>query len=361
MAPSKVYVSFYTSLFKSLWTLVFARLYTPQQVSKRDLSGQVAIVTGANSGIGLSIATQLARQNATVYLACRSLDRGRKASEGIISKVGEKSEGKVHCWELDTSRLDSVRAFCEQWSKEGQRIDMLVHNAGIASPPANAPTATKDGRDLVIVTNFLGSFLMTHLLEPHLTTTARVVLTSSTGHYSATRLLQPPQPAHPPSFLSKIWKSIAAHLNLQSSSAPTYAHSKAQQVLFAHLLQQHFSFTPHNQRSAYAFTPGFTSSAIFGKFDVSWRTWLTNPLFAVLKATERYVAADTDQGSRTGSWLAAEGKAEGEGGYWEWQRRRTSLVEFLRGSLGESEFFSRAKEEWVRWEGDVGVRWDVGI
>ena len=58
MAPLNVYVSFYSSLFKSLFTLAFARLYTPQKPSKRDLSGQTAIVTGANSGIGLSIAVQ---------------------------------------------------------------------------------------------------------------------------------------------------------------------------------------------------------------------------------------------------------------------------------------------------------------
>ena len=58
MASLNVYVSFYSSLFKSLFTLAFARLYTPQKPSKRDLSGQTAITTGANSGIGLSIAVQ---------------------------------------------------------------------------------------------------------------------------------------------------------------------------------------------------------------------------------------------------------------------------------------------------------------
>ncbi|KAF1912918.1 hypothetical protein BDU57DRAFT_339175 [Ampelomyces quisqualis] len=361
MAPSEIYKSFYTSLFTSLWALVFARLFTPQRVSKRDLSGQVAIVTGANSGIGLSIATQLARQNATVYLACRSVDRGRKAAEDIVSRVGEKSEGKVHCWELDTSSLTSVRRFCDRWIQEGNEIDMLVHNAGIASPPANSPTATKDGKDLVIVTNFLGSFLMTHLLEPHLSNTARVVLTSSTGHYSATRLLQPAPSPHPQTFLSNLRKCIGTKLNLGSSSAPAYAHSKAQQVLFAHLLQRRFSSDSDHQCSAHSFTPGFTSSAIFGKFDVSWRTWLTNPIFAVLKATERYVAADTDQGSRTGSWLAAEGAAHGGGGYWEWQVKRTSLVEFLRGVLGEEEFMKRSREEWGRWEEGVEIEWDMGV
>jgi NAD(P)-dependent dehydrogenase (short-subunit alcohol dehydrogenase family) len=353
----KVYVSFYSSLFKALWTLVFARLYTPQATSKRDLSGQTAIVTGANSGIGLSIATQLARQGATVYLACRNLERGTKAIDEILGKTGGKCEGKVHCWELDTSDLNNVRTFCERWAREGHKIDMLVHNAGIASPPPNAPTTTKDGRDLVLVTNFLGSFLMTHLLEPNLSTTARIVLTSSSGHYAASDFLRPPPP--PPGFVARLKNAVWNWCGL-TTSAPAYAHSKAQQVLFAHLLQRHFSGSnPKNERSAHSFTPGFTSTSIFGKFDVTWRTWISNPLFATLKVTENYVAVDTDQGSRTGSWLAAEGCVEEGGGFWEWSVRRTSLVDLLRGVLGEKVFMKKAKGEWDLWEREAGVRWDV--
>jgi NAD(P)-dependent dehydrogenase (short-subunit alcohol dehydrogenase family) len=355
MASISLYISFYSSLFKALWTLVFASTYAPQKISKRDLSGQVAIVTGANSGIGLSIATQLARQGASVYLACRSLERGAKAIDEINSKTEGKSDGRVHCWELDTSNLTNVRAFCSRWAQGGQKIDMIVHNAGIAGPPQNSSQTTKDGKDLVLLTNFLGSFLMTHLLEPHLSATARVVLTSSTGHYPADQFLQPPP--SPPGPIARFKSAIWEWAGLKTS-APAYSHSKAQQVLFAHMLQQHFG---GSQRSAHAFTPGFTSSAIFGKFDYTWSTWLSNPLFATLKVTEKYVAVDTDQGSRMGSWLAAEGSEVEGGGYWEWGMRRTSLVDFLRGMLGEKEFGRRTKAEWGSWERDVGVEWDARL
>jgi NAD(P)-dependent dehydrogenase (short-subunit alcohol dehydrogenase family) len=232
MAHVAVYIAFYTSLIKSLFSLVFARLYTSQCPSKRDLTGQIAIMTGANSGIGLSIATQLARQGATVYLACRSLDRGGKAVDEIVSKVGGKSAGKVHCWKLDTSDLASVHTFCAKWTQEGIKIDMLIHNAGIASPPPATPSTTKDGKDLVYVTNFLGSFLMTCLLESNLTSDARVVLTSSTGHYSGAHLLQPPTSAVKSSRFQALKSYIYKTLKL-TSSAPAYAHSKAAQVLFA--------------------------------------------------------------------------------------------------------------------------------
>jgi NAD(P)-dependent dehydrogenase (short-subunit alcohol dehydrogenase family) len=359
MAPLHVYASFYASLFKSLCALVFARLYTPQPVSKRDLSGHNAIVTGGNSGIGLSIATQLARQGATVHLACRSFERGEKAIHEIISKVGEDCERRIHCWQVDTSDLSSVRAFCERWIQKGKTIDILVHNAGIASPPSNSPSRTKDGKDLVIVTNFLGSFLMTCLLEPCLTKTARIVMTSSTGHYSATTFLQPRHAASPGLF-SNVKTYVFMKLGLTPSSAPAYAHSKAQQVLFATLLQQHFSSTG-SQRSAHSFTPGFTSSPIFSKFDVDWRTWISNPFFAVLKATQRYVAVDTDEGAKTGAWLAAEGNERSGGEYWEWCTRRTSLVDFMRGIMDEEMFAKRSREEWTRWERDTGMEWRMEI
>lgn len=359
MAPLSLYASFYSSLFKSLSALVFAKLYTPQPISKRDLSGQIAIVTGGNSGIGFSIVKQLARQGATVYLACRSLERGDRAINEIINAIGESCTGNLHCWELDTSDMSSVRAFCSRWSESGSKIDMLVHNAGIASPPPNVSNTTPDGKDLVIVTNFLGSFLMTKLLETHLSDTARIVLTSSTGHLASDLILQPPQPPSQ-SLLTKLKSSISEKLNLVKSSGPSYVHSKAQQVLFAQLLQRHFSATG-SQRSAHAFTPGFTASPIFSKFDVDWRVWLTNPGFAVLKATEKFVGVQADEGGRTGAWLAAEGSEREGGGYWEWCTRRTSLVDFLRGSLGEEVFAKRAREEWRAWEEDTGVEWEVEI
>lgn len=358
MASRELFLAFYSSVFKSIWTLIFARFYAPQQVSKRDLTGQIAIVTGGNSGIGLCIATQLTRQGATVYLACRSIVRGAKAIDEIVSKVGEKSRDRLHCSMLDTGDLSSVRSFCSRWAAKGNKIDMLIHNAGIAEAPAN----TADSTNLILTTNFYSSFLMTHLLLPDLAHDARVVMTSSSGHYSAPRLLQPPLPPRgTPSRLANLKNTIWTKLNLTPSSAPDYAHSKGQQVLFAHLLQGMFDRDSDTRRSAHAFTPGFTSTPIFSKIEQSWRTWLTNPFFMLLKVTERTIAIDPEQGARTGVLLAAEGgKVEG-GKYWEWGNRRTSLVEYLKGYYGEEEFAKRARAEWKGWEEKAGERWEVDI
>ena len=360
--------SFYISLFKSLLSLVFARLYRPQHVPKRDLSGQTAIVTGANSGIGLSIAIALAAQGANVYLACRNADRGSAAVEQVVAHCGDSSKTRVRCRILDVGDLSSVKAFCAQWEKEGcGNIDMLVHNAGIASPPAGSSPLTKEGLNIIYTTNFLGSFLLTHLLESRLSPTARVVFTSSTGSYSATAHLLHKNAsgalkASEPGIVARVFAKGKALLGVEAeSSAPAYGLSKAQQVLFAALLQQHFdtqASRSHNQsagRTAHAFTPGFTSTPIFSKFEVTWQTWLTNPLFAVLKTTERFIAVDTDEGAKSGAWLAARGDELGRmqqgGAFWERMQKRTSIADIMDER--------RKLDEWKTWERDAGVIWKV--
>lgn len=366
MAPISLFIAFYSSLAKSLLSLVFARLYTPQNPPSRDLTGQVAIVTGANSGIGLSIATALAKQGATVYLACRNLERGDAAVDEIAARVGEKGQRRIFCWQLDIGELESVKSFCGRWRRDGKRIDMLVHNAGIAGPSAGGATTTKEGLDLVYATNFLGSFLMTHLLEGNLSETARVVFTSSTGSYSGGSVLQSRTAAEAKTGVFALARKAISHgitfVQTQlgsTNSAPAYALSKAQQVLLARLLQRHFLSTPDNRRTAHAFTPGFTSTPIFGKFDYSWKTWLTNPLFATLKVTENWIAVDTDEGAKTGAWLASSGEDVEGGGYWERMTRRTSLIDLLNGAMGDAAFKRGCKEQWKGWERDAGVDWDV--
>ncbi|KAL5373446.1 hypothetical protein DPSP01_012689 [Paraphaeosphaeria sporulosa] len=356
MPSPKTLLSFYTSLIKSLLAVIFARLYKPQEIPPKDLRGQTAIVTGANSGIGLSIAVALAKQGTAVCLACRNPDRGAAAVEYVTSSCGGNSQGKVTCRILDVGDLTSVRSFCEKWDGE---IDMLVHNAGIAEPASGGPIISKEGLDIMYTTNFLGSFLMTHLLKARLSPTARVVFTSSSGAYSgASHFLQESSKSslehRAPGLLARTTTRIKDFLGITESSAPTYALTKAQQVLFASLLQSHFSASPFPRRTAHAFTPGFTSTPIFGKLVVSWQTWFSNPLFAALKMTEKWIAVDTDEGAKTGVWLATWGNElgiEGKGGgFWEWMEWRTSFVELM----GET----RKEREWDTWERDAGAVWD---
>ena len=123
-----------------------------------DLTGKIAIVTGANSGIGYEMARALARKEATVILACRNKAKGEAAVRQIDQEV---SEAKAGLMQLDLSDLASVRRFAGEFTSQYDRLDILINNAGIMAPPFGK---TADGFELQFGTNYLGHFALTGLL-----------------------------------------------------------------------------------------------------------------------------------------------------------------------------------------------------
>ena len=123
-----------------------------------DLTGKVAIVTGANSGIGYEMARALARQQATVILACRNQDKGAAAVRQIAL---EHPTAKAELMPLDLSDLAAVRRFADEFARHYQRLDLLINNAGIMEIPFGK---TADGFELQFGTNHLGHFALTGLL-----------------------------------------------------------------------------------------------------------------------------------------------------------------------------------------------------
>jgi NAD(P)-dependent dehydrogenase (short-subunit alcohol dehydrogenase family) len=142
-----------------------------------DQAGRTAIVTGANTGIGLETARMLALKGANVVLACRSLERAQGALEKILA---EKPAGRVSVSALDLSDLESVAAFAASFGAKNERLDLLINNAGVMVPPFGR---TKQGFELQFGTNHLGHFALTARLLPLLERTpgARVVVVSSTA------------------------------------------------------------------------------------------------------------------------------------------------------------------------------------
>ncbi|MGW1865328.1 oxidoreductase [Streptomyces mauvecolor] len=141
-----------------------------------DQSGRTAVVTGANSGIGLVTARELARRGARVVLACRSEARGRAAADHIRSEVpGAQAEFRT----LDLADLASVREFAAKLPYD--RLDLLVNNAGVMALPYGK---TADGFETQFGVNHLGHFALTGLLLPRLRAAgaARVVSVSSGMH-----------------------------------------------------------------------------------------------------------------------------------------------------------------------------------
>jgi NAD(P)-dependent dehydrogenase (short-subunit alcohol dehydrogenase family) len=141
-----------------------------------DQHGRTAVITGANSGVGLEAARELARAGAHVVLACRDTAKGAAAAETIRKEI---PSAELDVAALDLASLDSVRAFAELYPHE--RLDLLINNAGVMAAPY---TKTVDGFELQFATNHLGHFALAGLLLDKLLRTpgARVVTVSSTAH-----------------------------------------------------------------------------------------------------------------------------------------------------------------------------------
>ena len=151
--------------------------WNADQIPNQD--GRVAIVTGANSGIGLVAATRLAERGARVILACRS---EKRADEALAKIRASQPDALVEFRVLDLSSLDSVQAFAEGILASEPRLDLLINNAGVMMPAKRSETA--DGFELQFGVNHLGHQALTALLIDRLNQTpgARVVNVASQAH-----------------------------------------------------------------------------------------------------------------------------------------------------------------------------------
>lgn len=143
-----------------------------------DQSGRTAVVTGANTGLGLETAKALAAKGAHVVLAVRNLDKGAAAAEWISRSV---PAADLELQRLDLGSLASVRDAADELRAKHDTIDLLINNAGVMTPPKET---TADGFELQFGTNHLGHFALTGLLLDRLLPVAgsRIVTVSSIGH-----------------------------------------------------------------------------------------------------------------------------------------------------------------------------------
>ncbi|MFI0090436.1 oxidoreductase [Streptomyces bobili] len=193
-----------------------------------DLTGRTAVVTGANSGIGLTAADALTRAGAHVVFAVRDLDRGRTAAATLT--------GSTEVRRLDLADLSSVREFADAW--QGRPLDLLINNAGVMMLPQRR---TRDGFEMQFGTNHLGHFALTNLLLPYVTD--RVVTVASGAHR---------------------WGGATIRfddLNLDTDYTPrgAYAQSKLANLLFTLELQRRLTQAGSRVR-ALAAHPGYAAT-----------------------------------------------------------------------------------------------------
>jgi NAD(P)-dependent dehydrogenase (short-subunit alcohol dehydrogenase family) len=185
-----------------------------------NLTGKVAIVTGANSGVGLEAARVLARQGAEVWLAARNQNNNQRAYAQILAET-PAAQLRVH--QLDLGNLASVQSFAEDFLATGRPLDILLNNAGVMALP-NARTA--DGFEIHMGINHFGHFALTGRLLPALLAApaARVVTVSSNMHTGGTV-----------DFDNLNWENGAY------DKWAAYQRSKLANLLFAFELQRRFA------------------------------------------------------------------------------------------------------------------------
>ena len=150
-----------------------------------DLTGQIALVTGANSGLGLESARALLASGASVVLACRSVAKAEQARQWLLAAPGaaaSSSETRITLLELDLADLASVRRAALAFTGSHSRLDLLLNNAGVMAPPR---TLTRQGFELQFGVNHLGHFALTQQLLPLLLASGspRVVQVTSGAQY----------------------------------------------------------------------------------------------------------------------------------------------------------------------------------
>lgn len=224
----------------------------------RDLRSKIALVTGANTGIGYETARSLALHGCNVILACRDIE---KANEAIRHIQREKETANCVALEMDLSSLRSVREAFEQFKQKFKSLHILILNAGVFGLPYQL---TKDGYETTFQVNHLSQFYLTLLLEHTIQSTSnpRIVIVSSESHRFST--IHTPEDIHqstlsPPAY--KYWAMGA------------YNDSKLCNLLFAQELARKWPSV-----SVFACHPGNMVST-----SISRQWWLYRLLFALVR------------------------------------------------------------------------------
>ena len=149
-----------------------------------DQMGRIAVVTGANGGLGLETARELARKGSLVVMGVRNQEKAERAVADIEAEI---PDARLELRELDLASLASVKVFAERSVREHPTIDLLINNAGVMAIPH---ALTADGFEMQFGTNHLGHFALTAQLMSALlhTPRARIVTVTSTARYVVTKL-----------------------------------------------------------------------------------------------------------------------------------------------------------------------------
>lgn len=274
------------------------QLWEYDAIPDGSLDGKVAVVTGANIGLGYYTSMHLARKGATVVMACRTMTKCDKSANEIRASLSS-GKGSISTMYVDTSKLASVQAFDALLLATHTRLDILVLNAGIAFP-ANPEQLSEDGVELVFATNHLGHFKMYKDLRPLIEETstkhghATVVHVSSSAHYN-------------------VDPTVGVHTNLMDLNALTqgfaYGQSKLCNVIFAMDIASRAKASGHNILSN-SLMPGAVDTNIWAQLrdliNAKVPSLLVNACLSMVETIRSEVMWTSEEGARTQVYLAAD-------------------------------------------------------
>ena len=248
------------------------------------------IITGANSGLGFETAKKIAKnKDYEIILACRNVDKANKAKEEIIS---ETNNNNIIVMEIDTSSLESVRNFVKDFKKLNKKVYGLVNNAGIS--PMGHDGVSKDGVEIVCATNYLGHFLLTHLLLPYLEENAKIFNVTSDMH-------------NPPGGMKWIDPELLFHP--VENDRKKYSYSKLCNIYFTYELDEMLR-KDNSNILVNAFNPGMMNTNFSGGHNSPART-------SLVKLTMPERLGDLDKSSSALAELVVNDEYKDTGKYYD--------------------------------------------
>ena len=277
----------------------------------QDLQGKVALITGANTGIGRVTARELAKRGAHIVITARNQERAQPVLDEIRT---ESPQAKVNFIPLELSNFASIRACASAFMALDLPLHILVNNAGLAG----AKGLTHEGFEMTFGVNHVGTFLLTQLLLPKIQASApaRVVTVASRAHNKAQRFDWPS--------LRQKKRSISGY--------PEYCTSKFANVLFSAELARRLQGTGV---TTYALHPGVVATDVWRAVPWPFRSWIKRNMIT------------PEQGAQTSIYCATSPDVALETGLY-YDRCKTKEVSALAQDQALARELWQRTEEWVK-------------
>lgn len=304
--------------------------WTPQDIP--DQTGRVAVVTGANGGLGLEMTRELTRRGAHVVMAARNMDKAESARRDISAQIPGAS---LEIVPLDLGSLESTRHAAATILASHSRIDILANNAGVMATPEGR---TADGFEVQLGTNHLGHFLLTSLLLPAVARTpgSRIVSITSTARHIG----RPIDPDNP-------------HLRGRYTPWRAYGQSKLANLHFAVELQRRLAATGCGTASLVAH-PGLSNTDLQATSVTSTGGGLSQKFFHLMA---KRTGMSPSQGVH--AQLRAATDPHARGGELYAPRFVNNGAAVRRPLLGRSVARGPAQTLWAVSERETGITFDV--